>query len=99
MKINKLRFLLSIIIISSISNVSYAHNDISNIIFVEENNVKIDDILESANMTTINSIDESAKKDIDKFIEQAIANATKEEEKKCLLKSLLKKKRIKKNQN
>ena len=82
MKINKLRFLLSIIIISSISNVSYAHNDISNIIFVEENNVKIDDILESANMTTINSIDESAKKDIDKFIEQAIANAMKEEEKK-----------------
>lgn len=82
MKINKLRFLLSIIIISSISNVSYAHNDISNIIFVEENNVKIDDIIESANMTTINSIDESAKKDIDKFIEQAIANATKEEEKK-----------------
>ncbi|EHL14904.1 hypothetical protein HMPREF9630_00947 [Peptoanaerobacter stomatis] len=87
MKINKLRFLLSIIIISSLSNVSYANSDISNIIFIEENNVKIDDILENTstiaiNPVTVNSIDESAKKDIDKFIEQAIANAMKEEEKK-----------------
>lgn len=87
MKINKLRFLLSIIIISSFSNVSYANSDISNIIFIEENNVKIDDILENTstiaiNPVTVNSIDESAKKDIDKFIEQAIANAMKEEEKK-----------------
>lgn len=87
MKINKLRFLLSIIIISSLSNVSYANSDISNIIFIEENNVKIDDILENTstiaiNSVTVNSIDESAKKDIDKFIEQAIANAMKEEEKK-----------------
>ena len=87
MKINKLRFLLSIIIISSLSNVSYANSDISNIIFIEENNVKRDDILENTstiaiNPVTVNSIDESAKKDIDKFIEQAIANAMKEEEKK-----------------